>query len=296
MTHETAWEAGRFDAQGGRKRVLFGRMYEDTAIEAAAFAPGGRIFCIASAGCTAMELASRHAVTAVDINPVQLAYAEQRAAGGPLRRGAAERVVSLGRGLMPLFGWSRRLVRSFLALERPEEQLAFWNRYLNTVAFRWATDTLFSLASLRSVYAAPFLEMLPPHFGRVMRSRLERCWKTHPNHTNPYARDLLLGELSDTPPQRVSETIRFVCADAASLLESCAPGSFDGFALSNILDGATESYRQRLFAAVQRASTPDSVVVLRSFAEPRHESATNLATRDRSILWGIVDVRPVRDL
>ncbi len=296
MTRETAWEAGRFDAGPGPKRLLFGRMYEDAAIEAAAFVPGARIFCIASAGCMAMALAPRHAITAVDINAVQLAYAEQRAAGGPMRRGAAERVLSLGRRLMPLFGWSRRTVRSFLALDQPAEQVAFWNQHLNTVAFRWATDRLLSLAWLKSAYASSFLDVLPEHFGRVLRSRLERCWKTHPNRANPYARDLLLGELPTPSARPVGGKIRFVCDDAASFLESCAPGSFDGFTLSNILDGATESYQQRLFAAVRRAGTPDSVVVLRSFTEPSHESATNLATRDRSILWGIVDVRPVRDL
>ena len=50
MMRETPWEAGRFDARGGPKKILFGRMYEDTAVEEAAFVPGGRIFCIASAG------------------------------------------------------------------------------------------------------------------------------------------------------------------------------------------------------------------------------------------------------
>jgi hypothetical protein len=126
-----------------------------------------------------------------------------------------------------------------------------------------------------------------------MRSRLESCWRTHPNRSNPYARALLLGEPSDPrhPPAR--EKIRFVCADAARFLESCAPASFDAFTLSNILDGAPGSYRQRLFAAVRRAGTPGAVVVLRSFAEPQHGATANQAMRDRSILWGIVDVRPL---
>jgi len=296
MTRETAWEAGRFDAGRGPQKLLFGRMYEDAAIEAGAFAAGARVFCIASAGCMAMALAASRAVTAVDLNPVQLAYAEQRTTGGPMRQGAAERVLSLGRRLMPLFGWSRRSIRAFLALDEPAEQLAFWNQHLNTAAFRWATDRLFSLAWLQSVYASPFLAVLPPHFGRVIRLRLERCWTLHPNRTNPYARDLLLGEPSNTSLPPGSAAIRFVCADAASFLESCAPCSFDGFALSNILDGATERYRQRLFAAVRHAGAPDGVVVLRSVAEPSHESANNRAAHDRSILWGVVDVRPVRDL
>jgi hypothetical protein len=129
-----------------------------------------------------------------------------------------------------------------------------------------------------------------------MRRRLERCWRTHPNRTNPYARALLLGDLSEGARPTRSKEIRFVCADAAAFLESCAPGTFDGFTLSNILDGAPEGYRRRLVAAVQRAGKRDAVVVLRSFAEPEDESTDNQATRDRSVLWGIVDVRPVANL
>jgi S-adenosylmethionine:diacylglycerol 3-amino-3-carboxypropyl transferase len=290
----TPWEAGRFDARRGARKILFGRMYEDSAIEEAAFGASRRIFCIASAGCTAMHLVSRHDVTAVDINPVQVAYAERRAAGGPLKIGSAERVVNLGRTLVALFGWHRHTLESFLALDQPAEQLAFWNRHLNTAGFRVTTDTLLSVAWLRRIYASAFLEVLPAHFGRVMRARLERCWRTHSNRTNPYARGLLLGELSDAPPPAGSDRIRFVCADAASFLESCAPASFDGFTLSNILDGAAEAYHRRLFAAIRRAASPEAMVVSRSFAEPRNDSATNLAAHDRSILWGVVDVRPAR--
>ncbi len=296
MSRETPWEAGRFDAGRGSRKVLFGRMYEDTAIEQTAFAPGGRVFCIASAGCTALALAGDHEVTAVDINPVQLAYARRRAAGGPAQVGSAERLLGFGRRIMALFGWRRRRLESFLAMEEPEEQLAFWNRHLNTAAFRLATDSLLSLRWLKLVYASPFLDDLPPRFGRVMRSRLQRCWSTHPNRANPYARGLLLGAPPETPPAATSQRIRFECADAASFLESSPSGSFDGFTLSNILDGTPQSYRRRLFAAVRRAGTADSLVVLRSFAEPRATSATDRAASDRSILWGVVDVRPAQSL
>ena len=296
MAGETPWEAGRFDARRGRQKILFGRMYEDAAIEESAFPAGGHVFCIASAGCTAITLAPYHTVTAVDVNPLQLAYAERRAAGSATQIGSAERLVGIGRRLMVLFGWRRRTLESFLDLERPDEQMAFWSRHLDTTGFRVAIDTLLSLTWLHSVYAAPFLQVLPPQFGRVMRRRLERCWRTHPNRTNPYARALLLGDLSEGARPTRSKEIRFVCADAAAFLESCAPATFDGFTLSNILDGAPERYRRRLFAAVQRAGTRDAVVVLRSFAEPQDESTNNQATRDRSVLWGIVDVRPVANL
>jgi hypothetical protein len=47
---------------------------------------------------------------------------------------------------------------------------------------------------------------------------------------------------------------------------------------------------------VRRAAAPGATVVLRSFAEPTHATPYDGATRDRSVLWGVVDVRPVAEL
>ena len=293
---ETVWERGRFDARSGPGKVLFGRMYEDASIEQRAFRSGGRVLCIASAGCTAMALAPRHEVVAVDINPVQLAYAERRFAGEPGVRGAAERVMGFGRSFAPLAGWSQARVRAFLDLDDPAEQTAYWRRHLDTRRFRAAVDGLLSLTALRTVYASPFLDFLPPRLGAVMRGRMERCFALHANRANPYARALLLGELADVPPPPEAKDIRLVHADAAGYLEREPAASFAGFALSNILDGADETYRVRLVAAVKRAATSDAVVVLRSFRDPPAVLPTNRAAEDRAMLWGIVDVRPAATL
>ena len=289
---DTVWQHGRFDAREGPGKVLFGRTYEDAAIEQQAFRPGGRVMCIASAGCTAMALASGHQVLAVDINPVQLAYAERRFAGEPAVRGAAERVMGFGRALGPLAGWWPERVSAFLDLDDPAEQMKFWRRHLDTWRFRMTLDGFLSLTALRAVYASPFLDLLPPHLGAVMRARMERCFARHPNRGNPYARALLVGELADASAPPEAKNIRLVNADAASFLEQERPGSLDGFALSNILDGAEPGYERRLMAAVKRAAARGAVVVMRSFREPPATLSTNRANDDRAMLWGVVDVRP----
>ncbi len=290
----TAWAAGSLKA--GPQRLLFGKMYEDAEIERAAFAPvrgQGRVFCIAAAGSTALQLAQEHEVLACDINPVQLAYAESRARGGPAQRGDAERAMNCARYLMPLAGWRRSVVREFLSLSNICDQTEYWGRHLNTRRFRMGFDALMSRAVLRGVYAPPFLAFLPAKFGAVLRARMERGFARYPNSLNPFARLLLLGEGGDAPPQPPGTKavhLQFVAGDAASVLEACAPGSFCGFALSNILDGAAPAYRIRLERAVQRAATKDAVAVLRSFAEAADERAANQAAEDRSLLWGQVNV------
>jgi len=296
VARESVWARGRFDHGPGPKEVLFGRMYEDASIELAAFQPGGRVFCIASAGCTALRLAPRHEVVAVDLNPAQLAYAERRIAGEPMIRGTAERLMSWGRTLLPLAGWWPSRLEAFLNLERPAEQVAYWRRHLDTWRLRVAMDVLLSPPLLRAVYAAPLLACLPPRFGDVVRARIERAFARHPNRTNSYARALFLGELDEEPVPPAAAGIHLVHTDAAAYLEAVPEGSFDGITLSNILDGVEDSYRARLFAAVKRAAARHAVMVLRSFGEPPTPLPTNRALEDRAMLWGVVDVKPVASL
>lgn len=292
----TVWERGRFGAGAGPEAVLFGRMYEDAAIEAAAFPPGGRVLCIASAGCTAMRLSGRHPVVAIDINATQLAYARRRFAGDRGERGTAERVMGLGRSLAPLAGWWPHRLHAFLEMDDPDRQAAYWTRYLDTVRFRLAFDSLLSVAALRAFYAAPFLNFLPRRLGAVLRGRMARCFALHGNRDNRYARALLLGELGDAPAPPSARQIRLVHADAAGFLESEPPGSYEGFALSNILDGATPAYAHRLAVAVRHAAAPGAQVVLRSFREPTGAELDNRAATDCSMLWGIVAVQPAASI
>jgi S-adenosylmethionine:diacylglycerol 3-amino-3-carboxypropyl transferase len=287
---QTPWRQGPFRARP--LGLIFGQTYEDPGIELEAFAQRSRVFSIAGAGSTACALAAAgHRVTAVDINPAQLAYAEARAGGGPARRGAAERLLGFGRGLARLAGWSRDRLEVFLSLSDCGEQIDFWDRELDTAAWRFAVDTLLAPRLLSLCYRSPFLRSLPRDFGRRVRERLRRGWGSHANSCNPFAALLLMGRPLPEPGAAVSP-IRFVCADAAEFLESCPAGSFDAFSLSNIGDGASPEYLQRLQAAVEHASAPGAVVVSRSFQEPDDSAAGNRAGLDCSLLWGVVDVRP----
>lgn len=293
---ETPWVAGRFDASVSGRQVLFGRMYEDSSIDLEAFKGAERVLCIASAGCTAMTLAPHHEVVALDINPVQLAYAAQRFAGAPPVRGKAERVMDFMRFFAPLLGWWPSTLRAFLELDDPAAQAEFWRTTLDTWRLRTALNVAFSFTALRSIYASRFLDFLPKRLGAVFHQRLARGFARSPNRSNPWARALLLGEAStDVPPPEVKK-VQLVHADAASYLERQPAQSFHGFTLSNILDGAAPAYRERLFAAVKRAAAPEAKVVLRSFGEPAEPSPTNRAADDRSLLWGVVDVRRASEL
>jgi hypothetical protein len=195
------------------------------------------------------------------------------------------------RAFAPAAGWTRPRVAQFLDLDDPAEQIAFFCRHLDTARYRAAMDLILSRAVLEAVYARPFLRRLPPDFGRVMCGRFERGFARHSNRRNPYARALFLGEHTDGPPPPQARTIRLAHRDAAAFLEMEPAATFDGFALSNILDGASDGYRRRLLAAVKRAAAPGAAIVLRSFSEPDGSSGTGLAREDRAMLWGVVQVR-----
>jgi hypothetical protein len=290
---QTSWSAGPLRTarlRTGLQRLVFGETYEDVEIELRAFAPRARVFAIAGAGATARALAAAgHRVTAVDISAAQIEYAQARALGGAARRGAVEQLLAWGRSLARVGGWSAKRIETFLALEDCQKQLACWDRWFDTPAWRMGFETLLGPRLLSLWYRNPFVHALPPNFGNVLRERLRRGWAAHANRDNPYAALLLLGK-SPAVSAPAQHPIRFVCADAAEFLESAAPSSFDAFALSNIGDGAPMEYTRRLRAAIARAAAPGAVVVSRSFAEPGEGIKTNQALLDRSFLWGMVSV------
>lgn len=284
------WTRGRFDARQGPRRLLFGRMYEDAELERAVFAPGGRILCIASSGCMAMALSQHHAVTAVDINPVQIDYVRERLAGAPMRAGAAERLMQFGRRLLPLVGWQREAIEAFLDLDDPTTQARAFDRDFDTRRFRALVDLGLSFTGLRVVYSDPLLDALPPRFGATMRARLRRCIATHPNRSNEHLRALLTGVAPDLAREAQRDAIELVSGEVSEFLLQGPAARYDGFTFSNILDGAPASLRAQLARALRHAARPGARVILRSFADPQNPEQAQAASRDRSVLWGRIEV------
>jgi S-adenosylmethionine:diacylglycerol 3-amino-3-carboxypropyl transferase len=284
----TPWRYSRL-APGSGSRLVFGQMHEDAAIERAGL--HGRIFSIASAGDVALALAADPArtVTAIDINPAQVEYVRSRLAGGRRRGGAADRLMGLGRRAA---GWHSDEIGRFLDLDDPAEQAEVWARSFDTRRARIALGmTLGPLGLVLSRWPAGH-PTLPARFDGAILERLRRGWATHPNAGSEQARLVLLG------PDRTSVAaptvpLRLEAGDAAAFLASVEPGSFDGFALSNIFDAVGPAYADRLRRAIVRAAAPGARVVLRTFREPRSDAEDAWARRDRTHIWGGIVVGPV---
>ena len=271
--------------------LAFGRGHEDWSVEAEVLPAHGRIFCVAGAGDTVFALAARGAsVTAVDVNPAQVDYVRARIAGARPEEGVVERRLSRLRRLGPLAGWRREELRRFCDLDDLQEQSSCWRERLDNPRFRAALAILLSSLALRRLYPPRLVRGLPTRFDLVIRRRFARGFARHPNRSNPFARDLFLGEAAQPGPADVE----VVHDDAVSFLERVDPGSFDGFSLSNVLDGAPPGYRERLLAAVGRAGIAGAPYVLRSFGEPSDVAEAEWAARDRSLVWGRIRIDAVQ--
>ncbi|MFB7507326.1 DUF3419 family protein [Streptomyces broussonetiae] len=290
----TPWAHGRLLGGLGGPRLLFGRMYEDWGVELAAFPPpDARVLCIASAGDTAAALcAAGYDVTAVDLNPVQLAYARRRLAGAQTEEGSAEAVMRLGRAtaasLLP--AWRQERLREFLTLDEPAQQARRWRAELDTPGLRRLMRLALRPGGALAVALRPsFAGVVPARFDEVLRRRLERTVSTHPNAHNPWLWRLLAGAEPPGAPAPGAAGVRLVEGDVVGVLEQAPRGGYDAVTLSNVLDGPGPEFARRLRAAVRHAVRPGGVVVLRSAREPGPEGP-GWAAQDRSVLWGVVRV------
>ena len=287
------WETGNFSAGHEGPELLFGRMHEDWNLESAYFSPGGRVFCVASAGCTSLALAARgHAVDAVDLNPAQVEYVRSRLMGKPQRQGAAERWLHRVRRLSSWAAPDRSAIRRFLMLTDPPTQLRYFGSVVGNKWRKALFQLMLSSWSLGAAFHKDFAGAVPSRFGSILWRRLENGFATHPNRWNSFAWQLFEERTSPfeeaLPP--ITCPIRVARSDAAAFLEAGPGGAYDGFSLSNILDAAESGYWDRLSRSLVHAAKPGAVVILRGLGEPHNDEEREMAVRDRSMLWGRIRV------
>jgi len=279
---KTAWSSGRL-AGSGPPRLIFGRMYEDPGVEIRSL-PKGRVIAIASAGDVAFGLAAAgHEVVAIDVNPAQVEYARERMTGGPPRLGQADRYLAQAARALPLLGLPRDRLRRFFDLDDPRIQVAEW-RKLAGRRFRAALSLAFGPA-LRLAYRSELASALPRGFAGELVSRLERGFGIHPNRSNPLA-PALFG--LPTPPVR-AQAVDLQQAELLEYMRAQSTGSFDGFAFSNVTDGAPAGFRDELLTAARRIARPGAIAVLRTLGGPRGAQDVERAASDRALIWGGIE-------
>ncbi len=280
---KTAWTAGRLKGSGA-PRLVFGRMYEDPEVEVAAL-PRGRVLAIASAGDVAFALAAAgREVVAVDVNPAQVEYVRARMAGGPALLGQADRYLARAAAALPLLGLTRDRLRRFFDLDDPGIQVDAWRRLAGR-RFRAALGVAFGPA-LRLAYRGDLAGALPAGFAAEVTDRLERGFGIHPNRGNPLARALFGLPAAAAVPQG----IEVEQSEVIELLRAQPTRSFDGFAFSNITDGAQADFRDRLVAVARHAARPGAVAVLRTLGRPRSREDAARGATDRALIWGGIEV------
>lgn len=295
----TPWSSGRL-ARGGRSRrtpgILFGASYEDERIELDVFGRPGRICVVAGSGETAAGCAAAgHAVTAVDINPTQLAYARARCAGGATVVGTAERGMAVARALLKVVApaWRRDRLLSVLASAGPAVAGEHWRTSLDSAAFARLLALALRPGSVVAGWLQPdFAAFVPSRFDLDLRARLADGLGRHGTAQNRFAWRLLAGaELPGWTMPRLGdvEPITWLHADIAVHLESVPPGHYDGISLSNVFDGAPAAFDQRLRTAASRAVRPGGPVIIRTFAPPGADGPGRAAD-DAAMLWGSVQV------
>jgi S-adenosylmethionine-diacylglycerol 3-amino-3-carboxypropyl transferase len=293
-------------------RPKFAVVREDPAIEEMVCARVGArsILTVASGGCTALSLVHAHpelAVTAFDMNPVQLAHVRAKAeaiANGDL---GELRMLNQCGEFEGLFRTLRRFVEEFVA---PREELLrffagsverreawFANKYWK-VGFELALHDSF-LHAMFGPAATQHAEpgSYPGYFQRVFERGLRRPDAT----TNPFLEHVLLGDYEHPPKFLQARRALPIELVQGTLLDAGDLRRFDVISLSNIFDWSDDALVAEWARALDASRSGTAIIVRqlnnrrdvrRFFPQFTFDDALGeeLVSRDRSLFYERIEV------
>ncbi len=313
--------------------LKFAVVREDPALEAELVARLGAraVLLVASGGCTALSLAARHpelAITAFDLNPVQLAHVEAKAAAverGELGLLNVDDDASTGLNQRGAFEKLFRVLRTFVSelvalpgdVERYFADAEAGDGVSARLAAEWVASRYWA-AAFEAVFNETFLNaMFGPdatqHAGRgsyprYFQSVFTRGLLVPLGPKNPFLAHVLLGRytahaLPDylcVPPPAALRRPELVLGGLEAVPDL---GRFDLFSLSNVFDWSDDALVSRWASLVTTAARPGTAVLLRQLNNRRplrrwfephftFDDALGeaLVRRDRSLFYERIEV------
>lgn len=317
------------EAAQAAPRVKFAIVREDPLTELALVDRYGarRVLCVASGGCTALEIASQRPgveVVAYDFNPAQLAHIEQKAEAIARGDRAALNVGAPGAEGINDRGDFERLFRiwreAFHQLVAPPSDVARFFDVATSAPERealrraWVSSpywpTLFGMA-----FHHPLLDVMfgpaatqhaePGSYPRYFRAVFERGLARLDAPRNPFMQHIFLGFFAEGDAHahlRAAEAPKLVLV-RGGIPEIEDLGSYDLIHLSNIFDWSDDALVEQWSAAIVAQAKPGCVVTwrqlnngrnLRAFFEPTFAFDAALGQAlweaDRSLFYNRIDV------
>ena len=235
------------------------------------------------------ERADAYALLRPALGASARAYWDARArqvASGVITTGVSERFIRVVVAAVRAFIHPRSRIERLLACETLEAQRALyerewdnrrWRALFSVLLNRFVFDRTYEPAFFRNVRNPSFAE----HFYRLAEHALTELpvsenYFLHQMLTGHYPRKDGDGGMDGCLPPYLSESgaaaasarlgrLTIVDGDYLSYLRTCADGSVDGFALSNICEWLDQAQTEALFAEILRTAAPGARLCFRNF-------------------------------
>ena len=250
---------------------------------------------------------------------VQCFWDEHRSmiSSGILDQGTIERILAIARRSYHWLVHSPRLCQRWFELSDLEAQQRYyrdiwdtWRRRMflrlsvNPILFRWSSPT-----------ASQYAHIHRTKILNAILSRLEYALTAMPTATNYFLSRLLLGRFLSGPDgepyylgkqayeafSHARERLTIHTDDLIGILERTPPETFNGFALSNVVDWLSQASQERLLTAVIRSAAPGARLCIRSvqpswlppkslqpFLDTDQLQSESFLSRERSFVYGTV--------